>query len=352
MSPQFIALELSEKLYSESQIHPSDEQAFLVFLLNAGLYQELATFIQTKYLDSDLALPWDFLIEALLKGQFKNLFALLPLLEEGATAQKAFFKLANSPELQLQNHKFKIISQQKDQILQIAYDQKKQSLYSDLHELRNHGLAKAEIEHLQKMLVSFPEDLEIQKAIDDQIENQARERIERYLFRLQNTNRPPPLFETPDEPLPEMEQCLLDLKKIYSQENQETSLYDLALSLFMFEDYQGALETIERISSQLNTDWLKAECLLKLGKNLELMQWLNELELNYLNDPETIFASSYLKAQALWKLGQATLAINMLKKLVEKKPQYRIAQVILNEWQNNLTKQSYSSHASPKRGGL
>ncbi|HRO68156.1 MAG TPA: hypothetical protein PL182_11375, partial [Pseudobdellovibrionaceae bacterium] len=65
---------------------------------------------------------------------------------------------------------------------------------------------------------------------------------------------------------------------------------------------------------------------------VELLHELARVELLQSEDSETFFATAYLRAQALWGLGQKHAAIEVMESLLASRPQYRSGLSLLSLW--------------------
>jgi hypothetical protein len=61
------------------------------------------------------------------------------------------------------------------------------------------------------------------------------------------------------------------------------------------------------------------------------------MEIKYISDPETTFAVSYLRAQALQGLGQHGSALEIMQSIVRVRPNYRSAHSLILEWTEGAT---------------
>jgi thioredoxin-like negative regulator of GroEL len=98
------------------------------------------------------------------------------------------------------------------------------------------------------------------------------------------------------------------------------------------ELFEQARKLLEMAPSTLAVDWLYLDVLLKCRRYAEGLDALLTLERRYANDPETTFAATYARAQALAGLGQVGAAAALLKSLVSIRPGYRSAHSLLLQW--------------------
>ena len=116
------------------------------------------------------------------------------------------------------------------------------------------------------------------------------------------------------------------------REGAHIAAYNLAIGLYFIELYHEALQVIRRAPESSAKDWFYLELLLRCGRYLECLDEVNQIELKYSADPESTFAATYIRAQALWGLGQTGSAIELLRSIVDIRPSYRSAHSLLNEW--------------------
>jgi hypothetical protein len=121
-----------------------------------------------------------------------------------------------------------------------------------------------------------------------------------------------------------------DLKDLASMHPEMA--YDFALCLCFMELYEPARELLEMAPSTIAVDWLYLDVLLKCRRYAEGLDALLTLERRYANNPETTFATTYARAQALAGLGQMGAAAALLKSLVGIRPGYRSAHLLLLQW--------------------
>ena len=122
--------------------------------------------------------------------------------------------------------------------------------------------------------------------------------------------------------------------------------YDLAVSLFMMGVYKEALQSLDqydkyfislnsskKILNNRSSDSLKLEIYSTHKCYLELLQHVDKMLEKYINeDPDIILSLFYFKAKAFWGLNKNHEAIKLMSEIVEQKPQFRCADLILSKW--------------------
>ncbi|NUM59251.1 MAG: hypothetical protein HUU56_11495 [Bdellovibrionaceae bacterium] len=92
-------------------------------------------------------------------------------------------------------------------------------------------------------------------------------------------------------------------------------------------------DTIDFIkNNDINFIWLFLEVLILNERYLEVFQFLPRVERLFSDFSETFFATTYYRAQCLWHLGERNSALEVLESLINSRPNYRSADVLLEEW--------------------
>jgi hypothetical protein len=129
----------------------------------------------------------------------------------------------------------------------------------------------------------------------------------------------------------EMLKCFLLEGEKLAVENREIAL-DLALAFWFLEDHNRALEILAWAPAGRAHDWLNAELLFASRRFVEALELLNTVEVKYVEDPESTFAVSYLRAQCLKELGQHASALEIMQSIVHIRPHYRSAHALILQW--------------------
>ncbi|MNL11546.1 hypothetical protein D3C87_1323860 [compost metagenome] len=114
-------------------------------------------------------------------------------------------------------------------------------------------------------------------------------------------------------------------------ENPELAA-DLAIAAVMFEMPETALKVLEFAEADASMIWLRMEVLLMARHFIELLNEISKTEVMFAHEPETFFATAYLRAQAFWGLGQKHTAIEVMEGLLISRPHYRAASALLSVW--------------------
>lgn len=107
--------------------------------------------------------------------------------------------------------------------------------------------------------------------------------------------------------------------------------YPLALCFYFMDRLDQALHLV-RQASGLEADALRLELLFLCRRYVECLAHADFLEQNYAQKPDTIVAAHYIRAQALWKLGQQQKAYDLMQHIYKLRPEYRLCSLILSRW--------------------
>lgn len=114
----------------------------------------------------------------------------------------------------------------------------------------------------------------------------------------------------------------------------KSNAYHLAISLLQMDAYETALEVLELSKDGTSKDWLKIELLILNKKYIEALQFSFDLEKKYVSNPDTIFDTLYYRSLAFYELNEKEKAKNILKKILEVKPEHIKSKIKLGEWKD------------------
>ena len=101
------------------------------------------------------------------------------------------------------------------------------------------------------------------------------------------------------------------------------------------ELFEPALIFINDSPETSARDWLKAEILLEAHRYLDLLKHVEDLEKHHLNDSDSVYGATYLKALAYHGLGQTNLGLQLLEQIAHVHPNYRSTDALIIEWKNS-----------------
>lgn len=302
------------------------------FLVAAGLYSRL--FEQVYRLISDgHALPWTQLAEAIGRGRVKIGPKEIRFLIEGAESQDRLVEFLRSRQLDVWDRRFTEKRAQLSGQRALAIEQKKQVLKDKLEFVRNSRMYDEEEKVLAEIQTLFPDEPEFASDRDSFELRFAREVI----AKSNHTHATDPtqdLVWKIEKLSPEQQTSkglIVERAKEMAKENPRLA-YDLAVCLHFMDFNAEALEVLEGAPRSPAADWLRLELMLRARQFLSALDEASQLEVDYADDPEAVFAVVYARARALWGLGQNLMAIDLLRSLVRIRPQYKSAHSLLMDW--------------------
>lgn len=299
------------------------------FLLLSEQESALVDFVLRHIENENFHIPWPYFLEAL--GSLtqgldeKTKQALLDGIREDSAedeAGRAKKLQEHLPQLGewRSNRKYKI---HKD------YLNNKRLLLDQLVTLRTQQLYRQEKELLQRLQKLYPGDRDVRREQNEHKQRYALEILAR---------RSPRAREFKEDSLiprePELElnlRALLDSMHSYAETHPEMA-FDFAVAAYMLESYEESLNLLELCEESASLIWFRMEALLKARRFVELLTELAKAEMFFAAEPETFFATAYLRAQALWGLGQKHTAIEVMEGLLAARPHYRAAAALLRIW--------------------
>ena len=204
-------------------------------------------------------------------------------------------------------------------------------LMEDLEFIKSQGLLKKEEEILKKLKKLAPDNLNIHEKW-----LQFRERWSRHIIqqKKQTTLKGTPFYvdsEAVDpEELKQVKNIMQSVQDLVVR--QPDTKYNMALMLF-FMGYPKFASQI--LKDHLHFDaakWLYADLLLQSKLYLNCLSFLDDMEKEGEQQPEVVFALTYMRAKAYYGLGKKKKGKDILTELLKVKPNYRLAHYLLEQW--------------------
>ncbi|MBX3033185.1 MAG: hypothetical protein KF865_04610 [Bdellovibrionaceae bacterium] len=330
--------ETAERLMSSVE---SDEDGLLAvdlvvplarFLLHAGLYSKLILFVMRHWSKPEFPVPWPYFLEAIALSRSGISGALAEALIRGIDETRGRAEASRSRALD--PHLPANKQERADRRLKMIknFQQEKEEMLEQLVTLRTQQLYEQEKRLLEKLQRMFPTDGDVRKEAREHKERYALEILARH-NRLSPSARFDDLAREPGE-----EKFLLafvDALRVAAAAHADL-IPDFAVAAAMVERWEDALGLLALSEDDgASTQWLRLELLLAARRHLELLQELARVEVTQAPDPEAFFATAYLRAQALWGLGQKHTAIEVMESLLAARPQYRSGHSLLNAWRGH-----------------
>ena len=309
----------------------SDEEkiSILKFGLNAGLHKDLMSVFSDMFHDKH-TIPWHIFMELLARNEIKPPKEVIESVLKGVKRQEREADLAliqswDQFDKRFLDIRIEFLKQQQEE-----FGQKKNQMYEKLNFYRSQRMFHEEEKLLKIMARMFPMEIAIQEEMHRFKEAHAHEIIAR-----SSRQDPHEDFIPREEPLSKAETLFLGNLKGFVLEavrKEKHTAYNFAIMFRMMGQPKVALEVVPFGVKTPQLAWLEIDLLLEAGMDVQCLDKIHEIELRYCDDPETTFAATYARARALNNLGQGGKAIDLLKSILDVRPDYRSANSLLTEW--------------------
>jgi hypothetical protein len=340
-----VAEELFGRMDVDEETLTDERTAFTNFLINAGHYEEVIKLYSRWFKKKESHSLRSFCYTLNKNGFTPNeTFSNYLFKAKKESAEKLDLWLS---DWEGYDRRFAAEKKTAVQSAQKQYDSIKKNLFNKLEYLRANRMINEEEKLIDQLIVMMPENLELKQQKNNFQERWARAIIARKSFESLDTT-----FDNPSRPLDtETETIVLAITQemIVRSESNSTLVYDFAIALYFLEQYEVALQILayaspipnlkSKSSNKTNhenndksIDWFKIELLIKSRRYVESLDFISIIEKKYAADPETSFAGTYAKALTLYGLHQQSTATELLKSIVNIRPNYRSAHSLLQKW--------------------
>lgn len=204
-------------------------------------------------------------------------------------------------------------------------------LFEELRTWKSQRLREQEMKVLKLLKKKFPHDRDIQSEQEKFERNQAVETLSSRLRKKRSQKISHLQFkEELVQISEEWEQQLLNYTDLHPNQT-----YNLCIACCFMEDWVTALKLVNKAESSQQRDWLELEILFNLKRFIDVLQALQVIENRWSHDGETFFATAYMRAQALFGLGQKEKALEVLESLLTSRPLYRQGAELLYTWRGS-----------------
>ncbi len=315
----------------KNNLYNSKEQFVVAqFFLNAGLQSTFLREVE-KLLGHERHLPWAQIAEVLAELQIQPNSEEEKAIVNGVRDQDAMNEVLRSPR---SDRLASIIAKSRvlNEIKELdARNEKKLALREKIEFLRSQRMMDDESKALKQYHLTYPDDHDAsldQKAFD---ERWARHIVgENIDHRSMQT-----IIEEKGTPIGCEQAIVRSLMMTHARElvqKHPEKNYDLAMALAFMDFSEEAVEILRLSARSPEAEWFELELLLKSRKFLEALELSQQLEVKFVEDPESSFAAIYARARALWGLGQKSQAVDFMKSIVKIKAHYKNAHSLLDHW--------------------
>lgn len=324
-----IAKELFLKMKFKETPLPQKEK-LINFCINAGLYQ-MAFNIFHFWLKKKETFPFAQWIELLNLKIKKPKQKLISSLIEGAKKENLEFELTRSNVWDAFEPKINQIRTQAFKKYKNLLENKKNLLKEKLIFFKSQQMIKEEKKILKELYTLFPKDPDLPEYAKDFSERWSsnilsqplEQKISSASFLEKKKSKSHPSFQWIKNHV--FEKAKKNPKKVY----------DFSLLFYFMGKYSEAYEILNYTTSNGTIAFYSIEILIQSSRYFEALEAIEKIKNQYPSNEEMPFLATYLKAQALSSLGYKTQAIQLLKQIVEIRPDFRSARYFIEEWSHS-----------------
>ncbi len=306
-----------------------ERATFLAFLVNAGFYHEVYELYLTWF-PQKKRLVWRALLSVLHRSGFRPGKDFLNFLFDAQNSIEPKERLSTFSPWEDLDSRFATLRAETVRQLENKIVSRRREMFDKLEYVQNQRMIEEEERLLGRLEELYPKDPEVARRRDEFKERWARYVIsEKALQVLQHDLFEKRLALSKDD-LAWADRLTEALEE--SLRDHPRQAYNFSIGLNFIELYEHALIVLRRASSDPASDWLRLELLLKSRRFIECLDMLQQVENRYSEQPETTFASTYLRAHILRGLGQVGQAVELLQSIVAIRPGYRSAHSLMLEW--------------------
>ncbi len=311
---------------------PAQQKAVAQFFLDCGLQRRLLGEIQ-RLLEERRPLPWAQFAQIIIHAKEDLDERTLDAFLAGVREQNAWDEILSCKEVGLWHREFKDRLTQLNIRRAAQLAEKLTTLKDRLQYFRANRMFEEEAATLDRLRALFPDEPEFAEERQDVSERWAREILSARAT-TSATDLTDELWQQARQLTPEQTSIkdLLVMQCLERAKQKPNAAYDLALLLVFMEFYNEAIEVLELAPSSPPVDWIRLDLQLRARQYVAALDEANQLELAYAGDPASTFAVAYARARALWGLGQGGMAIDLMRSIVNVRPNYRSALSLLADW--------------------
>ena len=301
------------------------------FMYHSGLYQLLIKTAISKLKKKEIV-PWAFVIETLECHKIKIPKEKKTFFIKGIIEQDQIAAVLTSHSWDKDHPKLATMKLKEIEKINRERNHAFIKLMEDLEFIQAQGVLKKEEEILKELKKIDPENPEIHEKWLQFREKWGRSIIHKKKALLLNQGNISVLHSETEKK--QAENIAKSVQTILKK-NPETS-YDMAL-LFSFIGYpELAIQILRDHLNDVSSQWLYLDLLLQSKLYLDCLSFLDMMEIKYNEDPETVFALTYIRAKAYYGLGKKEKAKDILSNLLEVRPNYRLTHYLLKQWEKGV----------------
>jgi len=306
-----------------------EKRGFFAYLFVTGRHSTLMHTMK-EVLEAKGRIPYDFLIALCGQAYLQPKPVVLESLVKGLKKQNATADLFAGRQWDRWDQR---LMEMRNELLELKIKEQqqfKENLVEKFWFLKNQRMTEQAGRVLRRMLELFPEDPSLHKIKRDYDEQWARDVLATHIAAISDEKMDRTVTAPSSADQEMLRLFLLEGEKLCIENRAIAG--DLAIAFWFMEDAARAAEILAWAPPNASNDWLKAELLVGARRFVEALELLNQLEVKYIEDPESTFAVSYLRAQCLHHLGQHASALEIMQSIVRVRSNYRSAHALILEW--------------------
>lgn len=327
LAPQELLAKIITAL--SSPLDWEDKRPFFAYLFVTHRHLTLMVAIKEAF-DAKERVPYDMLMQLTGEAMIQPKTAVLESLQKGLKKQNALEDVFASREWDKWDSRITLIRNELLEAKVREQGQFKANMIEKFEFLKNQRMNEQAGRVLRRLVELYPDDPELKKIRQNYEEEWAKDILAGHLARIRD-EKIDRTRTAPSSADDEMLRTFLSEGEKLCMQNRNIA-QDLAIAFWFMEDPARAAEILAWAPPNASNDWLKAEFLTQSRHFVEALEWLNVLEVKYIDDPESTFAVSYLRAQCLHELGQQSSALEIMQSIVRVRHNYRSAHALILEW--------------------
>lgn len=212
----------------------------------------------------------------------------------------------------------------------LRYESRKRDLIKELEFARRQGFKDQRLRLLDELKSLYPGDQDVEAAFQSEREHLARSTIHKVFQKKLAQNE---WFPTSTDIDPDVAKQWVKSAKKYLKKKPQMAM-DIAILFYQMDMFEEALDIIDNIKEKKSqTLWYALQIAIdgkQFARALSIVENLRHKNLNN----EHSFSLLYHQALALYGLGQKAEAKQIVANIVKIRPEYRSADSLLLEWEN------------------
>lgn len=320
-------------LWKQEPLNFEEKVCIANFWLNAQQYSYLLRAVVFSFAKKEF-IPWAQLIDTLdaTKSPMNN--ELIQVILQIALSQELVDQLAQSHSLDKKTAILKNLRHDRDMRTYESFERKKRKVTQKINLLRSEGLIEQEEAALREYQNYWPTDPALKEMWGNFQDRWAIQVFDRRTKKWSDWSR-----QALQDSLSSDEQKLTDF--IFSEayklgRAKPKYAKDLSLMFYFIDAYKPALKMIQLAPPTSDVEWYQLELLLETRQFLQAIELSQKLEAKYASNPDSSFAATYARAQALRGMNQTHLAIELLNSILSIRPNYRAAHSLIADWEGGV----------------